>query len=146
VDELIADLEGVQGQVDALEPERDTPGATDVVSERLVIDRLDDLLTHLGGRPAATGARSCAGSRATSRVWCSISIADLARRPQRAARGHRRDRNRRVFGIASRRPHGPLAPRFVSIMLSLFSSNTPGPASGGLPLREVFPPLSSRCS
>jgi uncharacterized membrane protein YccC len=121
VDDLIADLEGVQGQVDALEPERDTPGATDVVSERLVIDRLDDLLTHLGG---------------ALRDWRSILRREPSDEPRLVLNFHRDHRAAAInglrafiaviatgaFWIASAWPHGPLALVFVSIMLSLFSS------------------------
>ena len=121
LDELIAELEAVQGQVDALEPEQDTADADGVVSERFVIDRFDDLLTHLG----------CA-----LRDFRSLLRREPSDQPRLVLNFHRDQRAAAInglraflavvatgaFWIASAWPHGPLALVFVSIMLSLFSS------------------------
>lgn len=121
IDELITGLAGVREQLDALEPERDTVGSDEVVSERLVIDRLGDLLQHLG----------CA-----LRDWRSILREEPSDEPRLVLNFHRDLRAAGInglraflavaatgaFWIATAWSHGPGALIFVSIMASLFSS------------------------
>ncbi len=122
VDELLDGLRDVRRQLELLRPEDDTPSSAEVVSERLVTDRMDDLLLHLGraledwrdllrdrwqGRPRLT----LNFHRDLRAAWINGLRAFLAV----AATG--------AFWIGSAWPHGPLALIFVSIMMSLFSSN-----------------------
>ena len=121
VDELIAGLEEVRAQLELLDPERDTASAEEVVSARFVIDRLEDLLAHLGG---------------ALRDWRAILRREPSGELRLVLNFHRDLRVARInglraflavaatgaFWIASAWPNGPQALVFVSIMLSLFSS------------------------
>jgi uncharacterized membrane protein YccC len=121
IDELIAGLEDVNRQLQLLEPEQDTDSPEEVVSERFVIDRLADLLAHIGG---------------ALRDWRSILREEPSKEPRLVLNFHRDLRAARInglraflavsatgaFWIASAWPHGPGALVFVSIMCSLFSS------------------------
>ncbi len=49
VDELIDGIRAVRRQLEILEPEQEASPPEEVVSERLVIDRINDLLMHLDG-------------------------------------------------------------------------------------------------
>jgi uncharacterized membrane protein YccC len=121
VDELIAGIHDVRGQLALLEPERETASPEDLVSERLVIDRLDDLLSHLGGaledwRDILQGRRQKEPRvvlnfhRDLRAAWINGLRAFLAV----SATG--------AFWIASAWDQGPLALVFVSVLMSLFSS------------------------
>jgi uncharacterized membrane protein YccC len=121
IDELISGLRDVRRQLDILRPEDDTPVSADLVSERLVIDRLDDLLLHFNG---ALGH------------WRDILLERWEDKPRLTLNFHRDLRAAWInglraflavcatgaFWIGSAWPHGPLALVFVSIMMSLFSS------------------------
>jgi uncharacterized membrane protein YccC len=121
VDELIAGIHDVRGQLALLEPERETASREDLVSERLVIDRLDDLLSHLGG---------------ALEEWRDILQDHRQKEPRMVLNFHRDLRAAWINGlraflaisatgalwIASAWDHGPLALVFVSVLMSLFSS------------------------
>jgi uncharacterized membrane protein YccC len=121
VDEIIAGIRSVRGQLAILEPERETARAKDLVSERFVIDRLDDLLSHLDGalehwRDILHDRREAVPSlvlnfhRDLRAAWINGLRAFLAV----AATG--------AFWIASAWDHGPGALVFVSVLMSIFSS------------------------
>jgi uncharacterized membrane protein YccC len=121
VDELISGLSEVRQQVDLLRPEIDTVASADLISERFVIDRLDDLLIHLDG---ALGE------------WRNILQRRFRRHPRLVLNFHRDVRAAWInglrafiaviatgaFWIGSAWSSGPGALVFVSILLSLFSS------------------------
>jgi uncharacterized membrane protein YccC len=121
VDELIAGLDDVKHQLDVLDPERDTVDADEAVSGRYVIDRLEDLLVHVG----------CA-----LRDWRAIVREEPSNEPRLVLNFHRDHRAAAInglraflavagtgaFWIASAWSSGPQALVFVSILLSLFSS------------------------
>ncbi len=121
VDGLVQGFEEVRAQLARQEPERDTENPAELVSERYVIDRLDDMLAHWG----------CA-----LRDWRSIAEGAPADDPRLVLNFHRDHRAAAInglraflavsatgaFWIASAWRQGPSALVFVAIMLSLFSS------------------------
>ncbi len=121
LDGLIDGLEEVRAQLRRLEPERDSDSPEVIVSERYVIDRLDDMLTHWDG---------------ALRDWRSILREETSDEPRLVLNFHRDHRAAAInglraflavaatgaFWIASAWTHGPAALVFISIMLSLFSS------------------------
>ena len=121
IDELIAGLQDVRHQLALLQPERDTAPSAGLVSERFVIDRLDDLLAHLNG---------------ALEDWREILRGEHEGRPRQVLNFHRDLRAAWInglraflavgatgaFWIASAWTHGPLALVFVSVLMSLFSS------------------------
>jgi len=121
IDELLAGLQDVHRQLDRLQPERDTTPSEDLVSERYVIDRMDDFLVHLEGavedwRVIARGLPPGESSprlnfhRDLRAAWINGLRAFLAV----CATG--------VFWIASAWNYGPLSLVFVAVLISLFSS------------------------
>ena len=121
VDELITGLGDVRRQLDLLQPEHDTVTSTELVSERYVIDRLDDLLTHLDGalqnwrdllrgEPEPAPPVDLNFHRDLRAAWINGLRAFLAV----CATG--------AFWIASAWDQGPLTLVFVSVLLSLFSA------------------------
>ncbi|MCE0497839.1 MAG: FUSC family protein [Methylacidiphilales bacterium] len=121
LDELIDGLHDVRRQLGLLQPERDTASSRDLVSERLVIDRMDDLLSHLAG---------------ALEEWRDILLDHRGNEPGLNLNFHRDLRAAWInglraflavgatgaFWIASAWTHGPLALVFVSVLMSLFSS------------------------
>jgi uncharacterized membrane protein YccC len=121
VDGLIAGLDAVRAALARQEPERDTEAGEELVSERYVIDRLDDLLAHW----------DCA-----LRDWRAILRGQTNDDPRLVLNFHRDHRAAAInglraflavgatgaFWIASAWTHGPSALVFVAVMLSLFSS------------------------
>jgi uncharacterized membrane protein YccC len=121
IDGLISGLHDVHRQLDLLQPERETVASKEVASERYVIDRLDDLLVHLNGaledwrnillgRPDHTPRMELNFHRDLRAAWINGLRAFLAV----SATG--------AFWIASAWSYGPLALVFVSVLMSLFSS------------------------
>jgi len=121
IDELIAVVHDVRRQLELLQPEQETAWAEDVVSERFVIDRLDDLLLHLSG---------------ALEEWRDILLERREMEPRLVLNFHRDLRAAWInglraflavgatgaFWIASAWDHGPLALVFVSVLMSLFSA------------------------
>jgi uncharacterized membrane protein YccC len=121
VDESIAGIHELREQLELLQPERDTASVDEVVSERLAIDRLDDLLEHFGG---------------ALQDWRDILEGNGRNKPRLVLNFHRDLRAAWINGLraflaigatgafwmASAWTHGPLALVFVSVLLSLFSS------------------------
>ena len=122
IDELMADIHEVRQQVELLQPEQDVNiSLEDLVSERLVIDRLDDLLSHLEG---ALGN------------WRAIVRGNWGNEPTLALNFHRDHRAAWInglraflavggtgaFWIASAWTDGPDALIFVSILTSVIAS------------------------
>ncbi len=121
LDPMIVQLGEVCAQLSLLQPEVDTPRTEELVSERLVIDRLDDLLQHL---------------ESALRDWRDISQERWKEHPRLALNFHRDIRAAWInglrafiavgatgaFWIASAWTHGTLALIFVAILMSLFSS------------------------
>jgi uncharacterized membrane protein YccC len=130
VDELIAGLNEVWRQLKVLEPEEETLPAEEVVSERFVIDRLDDLLKNLDG---------------ALRDWRDILQGRWEDEPRLDLNFHRDLRAAWInglrafvavgamgaFWIASAWDHGTLALIFVAVLMSLFSA-LPHPDQFGL--------------
>jgi uncharacterized membrane protein YccC len=104
-----------------LRPEDDTSAGQDVISARLVIDRMDDLFEHLGH---------------ALEDWRDVVEERWHPEPRRTLNFHRDLRAAWInglrafvavsltgaFWIASAWPHGPSALIFVSVLISLFSS------------------------
>ena len=155
IDEPLEAIKEVRGQLALLRPEDDFATVEEVISARLVIDRIDDLLEHLGH---------------ALNNWRDIVQERWERQPTRVLNFHRDVRAAWInglrafvaicitgaFWIGSAWPHGPEALVFVSIMLSLFSSfprpdrvgwafflaSTPG-AVLGLLCKYLILPMSS---
>jgi uncharacterized membrane protein YccC len=120
IDEQITAIADVRRQLALLNPE-EVVDTDDLVSARLVIDRIDDLLEHLG--------------RALVN-WRDICEERWHRTPTRTLNFHRDVRLAWInglrafvaigitgaFWIGTAWPHGPGALVFVCVMLSLFSS------------------------
>jgi uncharacterized membrane protein YccC len=120
VGKLIDEIHEIRRQLALLEPEKRASSA-ELVSERLVIDRMDDLLAHMGG-----GLED----------WRDILSEHWKNEPRLVLNFHRDLRVAWInglrafiailatgaFWIGSAWTHGPFALIFVSIMLSLFSS------------------------
>ncbi|HEX4140183.1 MAG TPA: FUSC family protein [Candidatus Methylacidiphilales bacterium] len=121
LDEQIGEIAAVRRQLALLRPEDDTPDAADVISARLVIDRIDDALEHFGH---------------ALEDWRDIVEERWHPEPRRVLNFHRDIRAAWInglrafiavcltggFWIASAWPDGPSALIFVSVMLSLFSA------------------------
>jgi uncharacterized membrane protein YccC len=121
VAELISGLGEVRQQLELLRPEFETAPSNELVSERLVIDRLDDLLLQLNG---------------ALEDWSDIRQSRWTNEPRLTLNFHRDVRLAWInglrafvavcatgaFWIGSAWSSGPGALVFVSIILSLFSS------------------------
>jgi len=132
IDDLITGVGDVRRQLELLQPEQDTASPDEVVSQRLVIDRMDDLLTHLGGALAN---------------WRDIVRGNWDRKPRLTLNFHRDHRaawinglravvavgSTGAFWIASAWTDGPNALIFVCVIMSLISSR-PHPDRVGLTL------------
>jgi uncharacterized membrane protein YccC len=121
VDELISGLAEVRRQVDLLRPEMDTTSSEDVVAERLVIDRIDDLLFQLEG--ALNDWRTIVQGRWTDAPRLNLNF----HRDVRAAwinglRAFLAVIATGAFWIGSAWSSGPGALVFVCVMLSIFST------------------------
>jgi len=129
IDGLITGIDEVRRQLALLEPEQDTAPVEAVVSQRLVIDRMDDLLTHLEGALAD---------------WRNIVLGKWDQKPRLVLNFHRDIRAAWInglrafvavgatgaFWIAIAWPDGPSALIIVSVLMSLFSSR-PNPDQAG---------------
>jgi uncharacterized membrane protein YccC len=118
---ILAQLEEVCNQLARLQPENDTGQAEEVVSERLVIDRLEDLLQHFQG---------------ALKDWRDILQGQWKEKPHLDLNFHRDHRVAWInglraflavgvtgaFWIASAWTHGTLALIFVAVLMSLFSA------------------------
>jgi uncharacterized membrane protein YccC len=121
LDELISGLQEVRQQLDLLRPEKETVSSADLVSERFVIDRLDDLLTHLGG--ALEEWRDIVLQRWTSEPRLGLNFhRDIRAAWINGLRAFLAVIATGAFWIGSAWSSGPGALVFVTIMLSLFSS------------------------
>jgi len=121
IDEQLEAIEEVRHQLALLKPEDDSATVEEVISARLVIDRIDDLLEHLGH---------------ALNNWRDIVQERWERQPTRVLNFHRDVRAAWInglrafvaicltgaFWIGSAWPQGPGSLVFVAIMLSLFSS------------------------
>ena len=121
IDEQLEAIKEVRGQLALLRPEDDFATVEEVISARLVIDRIDDLLEHLGH---------------ALNNWRDIVQERWERQPTRVLNFHRDVRAAWInglrafvaicltgaFWIGSAWPQGPGSLVFVAIMLSLFSS------------------------
>lgn len=121
VDELIARIGVLRQQLEHLLPEQETTPLENVVSERFVIDRMDDLLSHFNG---------------ALQDWHDILRGHWKREPALVLNFHRDLRAAWInglraflavgatgaFWIASAWDHGPSALVFVSVLMSVFSS------------------------
>jgi len=119
--ELIAGLGEVRQQLKLLRPEFDAASSAELISERLVIDRLDDLLRQLNG---------------ALEDWDDIVHSRWSKEPRLTLNFHRDVRLAWInglrafaavcavgaFWIGSAWSSGPGALVFVAIILSLFSS------------------------
>jgi hypothetical protein len=121
IDESIARLHELQGQLQLLQPEEEPGSSEDLVSKRFVIDRMHDLLNHLDG---------------ALNDWRDILQGNWKTAPGLTLNFHRDLRAARInglrsfiavsamgaFWIGSAWDRGPLALVFVSVLISLFSS------------------------
>ena len=121
VDGLIAGICDVQRQLELLQPEQNTASPEDLVSERFVIDRLDDLLSHLGG--ALEDWRDIVREHSEDRPGLVLNFhRDLRAAWINGLRAFLAIVATGAFWIATAWTHGPLALVFVSVLMSLFSS------------------------
>lgn len=121
LEELQNEIVEMRRRLARLQPEEVTGPFDEVVSERLVIDRMDDLLKHLGG---------------ALEDWHDVVREKIDRKPQMTLNFHRDLRAAWInglrgfvavvatgaFWIASAWDHGPGALVFVAVLMSLFSS------------------------
>ncbi len=121
VDELVTGLSEVRTQLARLKPEDDTESSDDLVTERFVIDRLDELLANLND---------------ALDEWCDIIHGRFTIVPRLTLNFHRDVRAAWInglraflavlitgaFWIGSAWVNGPSALVFVSVMLSIFAS------------------------
>jgi len=121
VDESIDWVQVLRQQLEGLQPEQETMSPGEVVSERFVIDRLEDLLRHLDG---------------ALKDWRDILHDRWEEEPRLVLNFHRDLRAAWINGlraflavsatgaiwIATAWDHGTLALVFVSVLMSLFSS------------------------
>jgi len=155
IDELLTGLEDVRHQLELLQPEQDTTSSEDLVSERLVIDRLDDLLFHLHG--ALKNWRDILQGKPDDDPPVDINFhRDLRAAWINGLRAFLAINFTGAFWIASAWTEGSLALVFVSVLMSLFSAQ-PHPdrigwtffkagliaCSIGLVLKYYFLPMSS---
>jgi uncharacterized membrane protein YccC len=117
----LEEIAEVRGQLARLRPEDDPAPGDEAISARIVIDRVDDLLGHLGH---------------ALHDWRDILEEQWRSEPRRVLNFHRDLRVAWInglraviavcltgaFWIASAWPYGPSALVFVAVMLSLFSS------------------------
>jgi uncharacterized membrane protein YccC len=122
VDELIERIRDERAQLARLQPEKETASLDELVSERLVIDRLDDLLFHLDG---------------ALRDWRDLQRGTLEREPALVLNFHRDLRAAWIgglratiavaatgaFWIAEAWDSGPGALVIVSVLMSIFAAN-----------------------
>ena len=118
---LCSELGEIEAQLENLRVEQDTAGSAEVVSERLVIDRMEDLLRAMGG---------------ALKEWRKIVNRSREPAPRVTLNFHRDQRAACIHGlraffavaatgafwIGSAWTHGPGGLIFVAIMLSLFSA------------------------
>jgi uncharacterized membrane protein YccC len=130
VDELIAGLDEVWRELKALNPEEETLSGEEIVTERFVIDRLEDLLKCIDG---------------ALRDWRDILQGRWEDEPRLVLNFHRDERAAWInglrafvavsamgaFWIESAWDHGTLALIFVAVLMSLFST-LPHPDKFGL--------------
>ena len=121
IDELISGLDEVRQQLELLQPEEEDGSSEELVSKRFVIDRMEDLQTHLEG--ALKNWRDIVQGN-----WKNIPTQDLNfHRDIRAAwingaRAFIAVTAMGAFWIASAWDHGTLALIFVAVLMSLFSA------------------------
>ena len=121
VDELITGICDVRRQLSLLDPEKEVAASDEVISQRLVIDRMDDLLEHLGG--ALEDWRDIVQDHVTDRPRLVLNFhRDLRAAWINGLRAFLAVSATGAFWIASAWTHGPLALVFVSVLMSLFSS------------------------
>jgi uncharacterized membrane protein YccC len=121
IDDLIGNIQDLRRQLELLQPEEDTAEPEELVSERLVIDRMDDLFRHMSD---------------ALEDWRDILNEHWKKQPDLTLNFHRDVRVAWInglrafvaiiatgaFWIGSAWTHGPGALIFVTILLSLFSS------------------------
>ena len=121
IDELITGTHEVRQQLELLQPEQETSAPQEVVSERFVIDRLDDLLSHLNG--ALEEWRDILHEHGETEPRLVLNFhRDLRAAWINGLRAFLAISATGAFWIASAWDHGPLALVFVSVLMSLFSS------------------------
>jgi uncharacterized membrane protein YccC len=121
IDELIGGIHDVRRQLELLQPEQDTRSPEDLVSERLVIDRLEDLLSHFGG--ALEDWRDILEGRWEDRPRLNLNFhRDLRAAWINGLRAFLAVGATGAFWIASAWDQGPLALIFVSVLMSVISS------------------------
>jgi uncharacterized membrane protein YccC len=122
IDELITGIHDERHQLELLQPEQDTASPEDLVSERFVIDRLDDLLSHLGG--ALEDWRDILQDREETEPRLVLNFhRDLRAAWINGLRAFLAVGVTGAFWIASAWANGPLALVFVSVLMSLFSAH-----------------------
>jgi len=121
IDESIDWTHVLRQQLEGLQPEQDTASPDDVVSERLVIDRLDDLLRHLDG--ALKDWRDVLQNRWEDKPRLDLNFhRDLRAAWINGLRSFLAVSATGALWIASAWDHGTLALVFVAVLMSLFSS------------------------
>jgi uncharacterized membrane protein YccC len=121
IDELIGDIHDARRQLELLQPEQDTASSGDLVSERLIIDRLEDLLSHFGG--ALEDWRDILEGRWDDKPRLFLNFhRDLRAAWINGLRSFLAVGATGAFWIASAWPDGPNALVFVCVIMSLISS------------------------
>ena len=121
VDGLIDRIHDLRRQLGQVQPEEDVAPSEEIVSERLVIDRLDDLLLHLDG--ALEDWRDILQERWKREPGLTLNFhRDLRAAWINGLRAFLAVSATGAFWIASAWSHGPLALVFVSVLMSVISS------------------------
>ncbi len=122
IDGLIDGLHEVHAQLRLLRPDQAGTLSDEVVSERIVIDRLEDLVRHLEG--ALEEWRNLLAGRVDNDPPVNLNFhRDLRAAWINGLRAFLAVCATGAFWIGSAWDHGPLALVFVSVLMSLFSAH-----------------------
>jgi uncharacterized membrane protein YccC len=120
IEQLLDETRDMHRQLEPLQPEADTAPIEDIVSERIVLDRLDDFLRHL--EVALEDWRDIVRDHWTPQPSLRLNFhRDLRAAWINGLRAFLAVAATGAFWIASAWDHGPLALVFVSVLMSLFS-------------------------
>ena len=121
IDDLIARLDEIQRQFQLLQPEEEPGSSEELVSKRFVIDRMNDLMDHLGGALKDWRDILYENWKVAPRLYLNFHR-DLRAAWINGLRAFIAVSAMGAFWIGSAWDRGPLALVFVSVLISLFSS------------------------
>ncbi len=122
IDSLLDEIRQIRDQLKRLHPEAETSNMSELVSERFVIDRLEDLIDHIIG--ALTDWNEILHDRHDKTPLLTLNFhRDLRAARINALRAFVAVSATGAFWIASAWPDGPGALIFVAILTSLFAAH-----------------------